>query len=331
MKLFRKAKVAFMRMPEKNLLMILSLVVGIASGLAAVLLTSLIRLIRLGLTSWIHPGMENLLYLVYPGIGMLLSMLLLKYVIKDNIGHGVTKVLVAVSKNESRIKPHNIWSSILTSSLTIGFGGSVGAEAPIVYTGAAIGSNVARVTKLSYRNMTVLLGCGAAGAVAGIFKAPLAGMLFTLEILLFNISMTSMMPLLLSTVSATVVSYIFMGNTPAFECTLSAFRMENIPFYILLGVFCGFCSLYFIRTTIGLEDKMSKFRNPYLKWLFCAAVLGVLIYLFPPLYGEGYSDLHPLLNGTEPYYDGKTVLSGMLHTGWYRSFSLLSCCSRSFP
>ena len=170
---------------------------------------------------------------------MLLSLLILRFVIKDNIGHGVTKVLVAVSKNESRIRPHNMWSSILTSSLTIGFGGSVGAEAPIVYTGAAIGSNFARYMGMSYRNITILLGCGAAGAVAGIFKAPLAGVLFTLEILLFNISMTSMMPLLLSTVSATMVSYIFLGDSLPFECTLTPFEIHNVPFYVLLGFFCG--------------------------------------------------------------------------------------------
>ncbi len=316
MRLLKIAKLRFMKIPEKNLLLILSLVVGVASGLAAVLLSTLIHLIKGLLTSWIHPGMETLLYLLYPGVGMLLALLIVKFVIRDNIGHGVTKVLVAVSKNESRIKPHNIWSSILTSSLTIGFGGSVGAEAPIVYTGAAIGSNVARAMKLSYRSMTILLGCGAAGAVAGIFKAPLAGVLFTLEILLFNISMTSMMPLLLSTVSATVVSYLLLGNTLPFECTLSPFRMVNMPFYVVLGIFCGFCSLYFIRTTIGLEDKLARLRNPYVKWLLCAAVLGVLIFLFPPLFGEGYSDLHPLLNGGAPLYDGQTILSGMLHSPW---------------
>lgn len=302
--------------PEKNLLLILSLVVGIASGFAAVILTTLVEHIKELLVSHIHGGSGNFLFLVYPGIGMLLSLLLLKYVVKDKIGHGVTKVLVAVSKNESRIKPHNMWSSILTSSLTIGFGGSVGAEAPIVYTGAAIGSNVARVMGLSYRSMTVLLGCGAAGAVAGIFKAPLAGVLFTLEILLFNISMTSMMPLLLSTVSATVISYIFLGNSLPFECTISAFKLVNIPFYILLGIFCGFCSLYFLRMTISLEDLLAKFRNPYLKWLLCAAVLGLLIFLFPPLYGEGYSDLHPLLNGGDILYDGQSILAWMLHRPW---------------
>ena len=309
-------KDAILNMPEKRKLIILSFVVGISSGLAAVLLESLVRAIHHGLTSWFDGSLDNFLYLVYPGIGMLLSLILLRFVIKDNIGHGVTKVLVAVSKNDSRIKPHNMWSSILTSSLTIGFGGSVGAEAPIVYTGAAIGSNFARYMGMSYRNMTILLGCGAAGAVAGIFKAPLAGVLFTLEILLFNISMTSMMPLLFSTVSATMVSYIFLGDALPFECTLTPFRIVNVPFYVLLGFFCGLCSLYFLRTTLWLEDKLGKVKNPYVKWAFCAAGLGLLIFLFPPLYGEGYDALGPLLNGQSISYDGDTILAFMLHRPW---------------
>lgn len=303
-------------MPEKRKQIILSFVVGISSGLAAVILESLVRAIHRGLTSWFDGILDNFLYLVYPGIGMLLSLILLRFVIKDNIGHGVTKVLVAVSKNDSRIKPHNMWSSILTSSLTIGFGGSVGAEAPIVYTGAAIGSNFARYMGMSYRNMTILLGCGAAGAVAGIFKAPLAGVLFTLEILLFNISMTSMMPLLFSTVSATMVSYIFLGDALPFECTLTPFRIVNVPFYVLLGFFCGLCSLYFLRTTLWLEDKLGKVKNPYVKWAFCAGGLGLLIFLFPPLYGEGYDALGPLLNGQAISYDGDTILAFMLHRPW---------------
>ena len=302
--------------PEKTKLLILSLAVGICSGLAAVLLETLVRTIHHALTSWFDGSADNYLYLVYPGIGMLLSFLIVKYIVKDKIGHGVTKVLLAISKNESRIRPHNMWSSIATSSLTIGFGGSVGAEAPIVYTGAAIGSNFARWMGMSYRNITILLGCGAAGAVAGIFKAPLAGVLFTLEILLFNISMTSMMPLLLSTVSATMISYIFLGDSLPFECTLTPFTLKNVPFYILLGFFCGAVSLYFLRTTLSLEDKLGKVKNPYVKWAFCAICLGLLIFLFPPLYGEGYEALSPLLNGQPVSYDGDTVLAFMLHKPW---------------
>lgn len=266
---------------------------------------------------------------------MLLAMLFVRYVIKDNIGHGVTKVLLAVSKNESKIRPHNMWSSLVASSVTIGFGGSVGAEAPIVYTGAAIGSNVARKMGLSYKNMTILLGCGAAGAVAGIFKAPLAGVLFTLEILLFNISMTSILPLLLSTVSATVISYLFLGDSLPFECTLSPFTMHNLPFYIVLGLFCALFSVYFTRTTLWLEDRIKSIRNPYSRCFISAAGLGLLIFLFPPLFGEGYDSLSVLLNGGEISFEGETVLAFFLHKPWsipifYLFILLLKVFSMSF-
>ena len=295
----------------------LSLVVGIVVGLAAVLLKTLISLIQEGLRDAFGGVLDGALYyLALPGIGMLLAMLFCKFVIKDRIGHGVTKALQAVSRHESRIKPHNMWSSIAASSVTIGFGGSVGAEAPIVYTGAAIGSNFARYMGLSYRSMTVLLGCGAAAAVAGIFKAPLAGVLFVLEILLFNISMTSMMPLLLSTVSATVVSYTLLGSSTPFECTLTPFVLKNIPYYIILGLFCGACSIYFIRTTLKLEDRIGKMENVYLKWIMCAVGLGILIFLFPPLYGEGYESLGVLLNGKELSLDGQTPLAFLAHSQW---------------
>ena len=305
------------RLSEHDMLLVLSLFVGIACGLASVLLKITIEWIHSSLISWFDGSVAyNFLYLVYPGLGMLIAMLFVKYVVKDNIGHGVTKVLVAVSKNESKIRPHNMWSSLAASSVTIGFGGSVGAEAPIVYTGAAIGSNVARYMGLSYKNMTILLGCGAAGAVAGIFKAPLAGVLFTLEILLFNISMSSILPLLLSTVSATVVSYIFLGDSLPFECTLDPFSMHNIPFYILLGLFCASCSIYFTRTTLWLEDKIKSIRNPYWRWAFSAVCLGLLIFLFPPLYGEGYESLSVLLNGGEISFDGETVLSFFMKSPW---------------
>ena len=297
-------------------MMILSLVVGIACGLAAVLLKLSIEFIHHHLISLSDRGSYNILNLIYPGIGMLIAMLFVKYVVRDNIGHGVTKVLQAVSKNESKIKPHNMWTSMLASSVTIGFGGSVGAEAPIVYTGAAIGSNVARYMGLSYKNVTILLGCGAAGAVSGIFNAPLAGVLFTLEILLFNISMTSILPLLLSTISATVVSYIFLGMTPPFECTLSPFSMGNIPFYIILGLFSAGFSVYFTRMTLWLEDKIKSIERPFVRWAISATCLGLLIFLFPPLFGEGYGDLRELLNGGMIDLEGQTVLSFFMRGTW---------------
>ncbi len=305
------------RMSEKDQVLVLSLVVGVFCGLASVILKVSIEHIHSSLTSWFPQDFDyNFLYLIYPGVGMLISMLFVRYVIKDNIGHGVTKVLLAVSKNESKIRPHNMWSSIAASSVTIGFGGSVGAEAPIVYTGAAIGSNIGRKMGLSYKNITILLGCGAAGAVAGIFKAPLAGVLFTLEILLFNISMSSILPLLLSTVSATVVSYLFLGDSLPFECTLTPFSMHNIPFYILLGLFCAGCSIYFTRTTLWLEDKIKSIKKPFRRWFFSALCLGLLIFLFPPLYGEGYDALSVLLNGREISFESRTVLGFMLNSAW---------------
>lgn len=301
---------------ERHKLLILSFIVGIGSGFAAVLLHGAIHYIGNWLNGGFRGTVYNWQYLVLPGVGMLISLLLLRFVIRDNIGHGVTKVLVAVSRNESKIKPHNMWSSVVTSALTIGFGGSVGAEAPIVYTGAAIGSNIGKKFNLSYRNITILLGCGAAAAVAASFKAPLAGLLFTIEILLFNVSMSSMLPLLISTISAAVVAYSFLGQTPQFECNLTPFSMGNIPFYIILGILCGFCSLYFTNTTLWLEDRIGRFRNPYFKWAACAVGLGLLIFLFPPLYGDGYGSLQLLLKGEEMQLEGRSVLSFLVRSPW---------------
>ncbi len=308
-------KLSLDHIPERSKLLLLSLMVGVLSGCAAVVLDWAIHTVKLLLNQDFHFSYDWQ-YLVLPGIGMLLSLILVRYVIRDNIGHGVTKALLAVSRNDSKIKPHNTWSSMLTSSITIGFGGSVGAEAPIVYTGAAIGSNLGRLCGLSYRNITLLLGCGAAGAVAGIFKAPLAGVLFTLEILLFNVSMRSLLPLLLSTISATVISYIFRGQTPVFACTLTPFSMGNLPFYIVLGIVGGFGALYFMRMTLRLEDRVGKIRNPYVRWALCAGALGLLIFLFPPLYGEGYDSLGALLNGEDLALEGRSVLSFLLGWKW---------------
>jgi len=301
---------------ESRMLFFLAIFVGFCSGIAAVALKKSIHYFAWVLKSWLNTPSESFLYLLYPGIGMLLALFFVKYVIKDNIGHGVTKVLLAIAKNESKIKKHNIWSSIAASSVTIGFGGSVGAEAPIVYTGAAIGSNLAKSLGLSYKHMTILLGCGAAGAIAGIFKAPLAGILFTLEILMFNISMTSIIPLLVSSVTAATVSYFFLGDAVAFTNSIEQFKLENFPYYILLGVICGFISLYFTRTTLSLEDKIGKIMNPYKRWAVSALSLGVLIFLFPPLYGEGYESLTALLNNDVETAIGTTIFANLFSNPW---------------
>ncbi len=288
------------RLSESTKLLILSILVGLCAGGSAVLLVRSIEFLQHNVKRVAEAIPLHLGYVILPAAGMLLSLLVVRYFVKDNIGHGVTKVLLAVSRNESRIKPHNMWSSLLTSALTIGFGGSVGAEAPIVYTGAAFGSNIGRAFRLSHRGVTVLLGCGAAGAIAGIFKAPLAGVLFTLEILLFNISMSSMVPLLASTLTATVVSYAFLGIHAPFACNLAAFNPGNLPWYLVLGVFCGVFSLYFTHLTLWLEDRIQRtLRSPYVRWMVCAAGLGILLIMFPPLFGEGYASVLGLLGGEE--------------------------------
>ncbi len=302
--------------PEQTLLMILALIIGCGCGFSAVLLKKLIHWVGHLLTGWLDSSVDNLLLLVYPGVGMLIAMVFVRYVVRDDIGHGVTKALFAISKNNSRIKKHNMWSSVLASSVTIGFGGSVGAEAPIVYTGAAIGSNIGRKLGLSYRQMTILLCCGAAGAVAGMFKAPMAGILFTVEILLFNLTMTSVLPLLLSSVTATTISYIFLGSDVQFNSVVDPFTLNNIPYYIILGIACGFFSLYFMRTTLFMESRIKNIKNPFSRWAMCAAALGLLIFIFPPLFGEGYESLIHLLEGNSDNVLAHSPLSVVFEYKW---------------
>ena len=305
-------------MPEQRMLLILAVVTGLGCGLAAVLLKYAIHGVQTFLTGWFYASSSSLLYFVYPGVGMLLAYLLVRYLIKDSIGHGVTKVLHAISRSDSKIKAHNCWSSMAASSVTIGFGGSVGAEAPIVYTGAAIGSNIARVLGLNYRQMTLLLGCGAAGAVAGIFKAPLAGILFTLEILMFNLSVSSIIPLLTTSVTATVVSAVLMGNDVAFATTAERFLITNLPYYIVLGVLCGFVSLYFIRMTLYIEDKVQAIKTPFRRWLYTAIGLGILIFIFPPLYGESYGALNACLTeNVDPLMNHSLLYGNLVSKSWF--------------
>ena len=226
---------------EKSFVILLSLVVGVLAGLAAMVLKWMIHLISGTLTADLNVSEGNYLYILYPVIGILLACWYVRYVVRDNISHGVTRVLYSISQNKSRLKPHNMYTSIVASSITIGFGGSVGAEGPIVYTGAAIGSNLGQAFRLSPRVLMILVGCGAAAGIAGIFKAPIAGMLFTLEVLMLDLTTVTVMPLLIASISAASIAYIFTGYEFEFFFVQSEpFITERIPFFIGLGVICGF-------------------------------------------------------------------------------------------
>lgn len=278
--------------------MLVSFLVGIFTACAGLLLKWLIGQIEELLTHEFVETGANWLYLVYPVIGIWLTMLFIKYIVRDDIGHGVTKILFAIARKQSRIKPHNTWTSVAASAITIGFGGSVGAEAPIVLTGSAIGSSLGQVCRLSNKYMMLLVGCGAAGAIAGIFKAPIAGLVFVLEVLMLDLTMTSLLPLLVTSVTAVGLTFAVSGTNPIFEFHLQdAFTVNRIPAYLALGIVCGLVALYFTRTMNFLEGIFRKLQGRYKKFLLGAAMLSLLIYLFPSLYGEGYDLIALLLNG----------------------------------
>lgn len=303
---------------EKQLILILSFFVGALSALAAYILKSFIHLIRYFIDYYLIAGSHPLWYLVCPMIGITLASLFVYYVVKDDISHGITKILYAISQRKSIIKAHNMWSSIVGSGLTIGFGGSVGAEAPIVLTGAAIGSNLAKLFRLDQKTMMLMIGCGAAGAIGGIFEAPIAGLVFTLEVLMMDLTMASVAPLLISSVTATTISYMFNGTDPMFMLqTIEPFAISRIPWYILLGVVCGFASLYFTRGMNFLEQWFrTNIRSIGVKILVGGVSLGVLVYLFPPLYGEGYDVIAELINGESQSAMQYSPLAGLGDSSW---------------
>lgn len=284
---------------EKHLVLLLSFFVGALSAAAAALLKSFIHLIQWLVEEQLIADGRTWWYLITPIIGITLAALFVKYVVRDDISHGITKILYAISQRKSIIKAHNMWSSIVGSGLTIGFGGSVGAEAPIVLTGAAIGSNLAKAFRLDQKTMMLMIGCGAAGAIGGIFKAPIAGLVFTLEVLMMDLTMTSVAPLLISSVTATALSYILTGTDPMFPLdNIEEFAVARIPWYLILGAVCGLASLYFTRGMNTLEQWMKhKVRSTGLKILVGGLTLSLLIFLFPPLYGEGYDVIRQLING----------------------------------
>ena len=282
---------------ERQIVLILSLLVGVCTGLTAFVLKWLIEEVKHLLTSGFAANNMNLLYLVFPAVGILLSLLFVNYIVRGDISHGVTKILYAMSRGRSRIKSHNRWSSVIASAITIGFGGSVGAEAPIVLTGAAWGSDFGKRFHLPPKTLMLLVGCGAAGAVSGVFKAPIAGLVFVLEVLMLDLSFSSLLPLLVTSITSVCVSYAFYGTEPLFDFNLSnAFTIDKIPGCILLGIACGLVSLYFTRAMNWFEGIFGRIKKKRYKFLLGAVVLGVLIYFFPVMYGEGYDVINQLIN-----------------------------------
>lgn len=301
---------------ERNFILLISFLVGICAATASLLLKFLIHTIQQLLWANIREG-ANYWLLLYPIIGILLAGVFVYYVVRDDISHGVTKILYAISQRKSRIKPHNMWSSLVASSLTIGFGGSVGAEAPIVLTGAAIGSNLGRLFRMEQKTLMLLVGCGAAGAVAGIFKAPIAGLVFVIEVLMLDLTMTSVLPLLISSVTAATMSYVFSGTEAMFQFSQTEeFVMERIPYVLLLGIFCGLVSLYFTRAMLRVEGIYAGLSHRWQRFILGAAMLSILIFLFPPLYGEGYDTIETLLNGDFIHLMDQSPFLGMENGYW---------------
>ncbi len=302
---------------ERYFILLLSFFIGVTMALMSAFLKWLIH----SISHLLHNGIDDRYYLTLglPAVGILLSGLFVRYILKDDIGHGVTKVLSSISQRKSRIKPHNTWSSVLASALTIGFGGSVGAESPIVLTGAAIGSNFGRIFRLEQRNLMLLIGCGVAGALGGIFKAPITGLVFVIEVLLLDLTMTSVLPLLISSVSAAAVSYMLSGGESLFHYTATdPFRVDRIPMMMILGIICGLMAYFFSQTIFYLESKFKAIKLYRRRFFIAAAILGLLIFIFPPLYGEGYEVIDQLVSG----HYGR-LLEGSLFEAYGGSFWVL--------
>ena len=288
------------RLSNRQIMMLLAMIVGLLAGLGTYVFEILLYAIKSCLVNWFPVGSAHFLLLIYPAIGIVLATLFVKYIVRDNISEGVTRVLYAMSSRNSRIARHNCWTSIVGGATTIGFGGSVGPEAPIVLTGAAIGSNVGRLARLNYRNTTLMLCCGAGAAIAAIFKAPITGVVFVLEILMLDITAGSVIPLLIASITATTMAFMLRGFDPILAVTLQpqdAFELWQIPLFILLGVCCGLMSWYFTSTNLRVGNFFRKIDSQYKKWLVGGAVLGILIFIFPPLYGEGYEGFMSLMHG----------------------------------
>ena len=307
------------RLSNRQMMMLLAVVVGVLAGLGTYFFEVLLYAIKTGLTNWFPVDSAHFLFLIYPAVGIILATLFVKYIVRDNISEGVTRVLYAMSRRNSRIAAHNCWTSIVGGATTIGFGGSVGPEAPIVLTGAAIGSNIGRLARLNYKHTTLLLCCGAGAALAAIFKAPITGVVFVLEILMLDITAASVIPLLIASITATTMAFMLRGFDPILAVTLApedAFELWQIPLFILLGVLCGLMAWYFTSMNSRIGGFFKKIDKQYKKWIWGGAILGILIFIFPPLYGEGYEGFTSLMHGNAQELFNNSLFYRFRHIDW---------------
>ena len=307
---------------QRRFVLFLSLVIGLISGLAAVFLKNLVH----RATDFIMHGFDftegNYLYLVLPLTGIGLTILFTVYVVKDDIRHGVARILYAISRKNGKLSRHNMYSSMIGSTLTIGFGGSMGLEAPIVLTGSAFGSYLGTRFHLNRKTMNILIGAGATGALAGIFKAPIAAVIFSLEVLMLDLTMVTLIPLLISSATAATIAFFFMGPKVMFSFELiNPFYLKHLHWYIFLGIFTGLVSVYFTRTTLWVESGMGRIRYKWQRWLLGGTLLGGMIYIFPALYGEGYQFMYDLVNQRATGLINESLF-GNIHDIWYFIFLL---------
>ena len=303
---------------NRNFLLILGGIIGIVSGLAAVSLKEAVHFIQHSLTGFFQFNFSNFLYVAYPLIGILLTATLARYVLKEKLGHGITNILYIINKKGSLIERSKMYSRMLTSALTVGFGGSVGLEAPIVVTGSAIGSNIGRLMHLNYKKRTLLIGCGAAGAIAAIFNSPIAGVIFAIEVILSEVTIAAFIPLLIASVTGQLVSLALLGEDVLFSFKLEEpFVTADTPYYLVLGAVCGLVSFYFSRLMFTVEGWMHQVESHVPRAILGGVALGLIIFVFPPIYGEGYETIKAMLAGEDAALLGRSLFFSELDSKYF--------------
>ena len=323
--MFAQAKPGFQKfllwktnnLTQHQFILILSALIGFTSGLGAVVIKNLTHFIQELLEGKFIANAHHAFYFIFPVIGLALTLIILKYGLNKKIGHGIPSTLYAISKRKGLMKPFQMYASLLTAPITVGFGGSVGLEGPTVATGASLGSNIARVFQMNQTHRTLLIGCAAAGAMSSIFKAPIAAIIFAIEVFSLDLTLVSMLPLLIASVSAILTSYFFFGSDIILPFQLQdKFIISEVPFYIILGILAAFISMYFTSVYFKINEIFKKIGSPLKRLLIGGIGLGVLVYMIPPLYGEGYSVINNLL--TENYIKalGTNLFNDYLENIW---------------